>query len=84
MMTLKDVKRRAVELGALVLDDKIGDTHECTVEAPPGFCWEEGLHMFVDCANRPWKPDYDDLLNRMKDGVQPCVDAECEWCHPEE
>lgn len=84
MATLRDVKRRAKELGAIVVDDKSGTTHECTVEAPPGFRWEVELHMLVDCTNRPWKPDYDDLLARMAGDVEPCTDSLCEWCHPEE
>lgn len=84
MSTLRDVRRRAAELGAIVVDDKSGTTHECTVEAPAGYRWEAELHMLVDCANQPWKPDYADLLDRMSRGVELCDDPHCEWCHPEE
>lgn len=23
-----------------------------------------------------------DLLDRMTDGVEPCTDSDCDWCHP--
>lgn len=85
MATLKQVKARAKELGAIVCDDKVGYTHECTVEAPAGHRWvTSSLHMFVDSAFLPWKPDYADLLDRMSMGIEVCPDADCEWCHPEE
>ena len=82
--TLRDVRKRAKALGAIVVDDKIGETHECTVEAPPGYRWAtDELHQFVNCSYRPWKPDYADLLDRMAQGIEPCPDPDCEWCHPE-
>lgn len=84
MSTLALVKRCATKLGAVVLDQKIGGHHSCTVEAPPGFTWAEGLHEFVDSTNRPWKPDYADLLDRMSYGLKPCDDPECEWCRPKD
>lgn len=82
-VTLKDVKRRAKALGAIVKQDRIGDSIELTVEAAPGQCWEPGLHMFVSTSCAPWKPDYSDMLGRMATGSAPCEDSECEWCNPE-
>ena len=83
--TLRQVKAAARKIGAVVTDDIIGETHECTVEAPAGYRWlAADIHMFVDSAYVPWKPDYADLLERMAYGIEPCPDPECEWCHPEE
>lgn len=81
MATLKHVKAAAAKIGAMVEDDMCGSAHECRVEAPRGFTWAHGLHEFVDAAYRPWKPDYEDILERMAFGVKPCEDPECEWCH---
>ncbi len=85
-MTLRKLKALAHKLGATIVDDKIGDTHECTAEAPHGKVWscDGGLHMLVACAYRPWKPDYEDLHERMEYGLEDCPDPECEWCHPDE
>jgi hypothetical protein len=83
MATLKEVRRLAREIGATVEDTRDGGTHECRVEAPDGFYWAEGsVHEMVDCSYRPWKPDYADLLSRMKYGVTKCTDPDCDWCHP--
>jgi len=85
MTTLKDVRKLAKKLGAIVEDSKIGHVHECTVEAPAGHIWKaDDIHQFVANAYIPWKPDYDDLLDRMAYGIEPCTDPECDWCHPEE
>ncbi len=83
-MTLNEVRKRAKALGAKVEDDKCGNTHECRVEAPPGKRWAcSDIHELIDSTNRPWKPDYADLLSRMAYGVEDCPDADCEWCHPD-
>jgi hypothetical protein len=82
--TLRDVKKAAALIGATVVDDKAYGTHECTVEAPHRYRWADGLHMFVDCTNQPWKPDYQDLLDRMSYGIEPCTDPECDWCNSDE
>ena len=85
MTTLRQLRRRAAALGAIVVDDVVGHTHECTVEAPPGHVWvTDGLHMFVAACYSPWRPDYADLLSRMAAGVEPCTDPDCEWCHPDD
>jgi hypothetical protein len=84
MKTLADVRRRAAELGCIVEEDKCGNTHECRVRVPDGkrFVCSE-LHEFVDCTNKPWKPDYADLLDRLADGIEDCPDPECDWCNSE-
>ena len=83
MKTLKDVKKLAAQLGAKVEDEKIGYSHCCRVEAPHRNRWVEGdVHELVDDTNRPWKPDYEDLLSRMGYGLEDCV-GDCEWCDGE-
>jgi hypothetical protein len=83
--TLKDLKKRARELGAKVEDTKVGETHECRVEAPYRKLWAcDEIHELVDSAYRPWKPAYDDLLSRMAHGLSDCTDPDCEWCDPYE
>lgn len=80
MTTLKDVKILAKRLGAKVEDDKCGHTHECRVEAPHRKRWScDGIHELIDCTNRPWKPDYADVLARMNYGLEDCI-GDCEWC----
>lgn len=83
MTTLREVKRVAAKLGAKVEDDKSGNTHECRVEAPHRKRWAcDDIHELVDAANRPWKPDYADVVSRMNCGLTDCV-GECEWCDGE-
>lgn len=79
-VTLKDVKAHAAVLGAKVEDYKIGNSHECRVEAPHRKRWACcEIHELVSDAYRPWKPDYEDLLARMAYGLEDCV-GDCEWC----
>lgn len=79
--TLRDVKALAKKLGAKVEDDKIGETHECRVEAPYRKKWAcRGVHEMVDSCFRPWKPDYDDMIACMEFGLEDCDDHDCEWC----
>lgn len=82
MATLKDVKKFALTINAKVEDDKIGHSHECRVEAPKGYIWKcADIHELVADAYIPWKPDYNDIIKRMKYGVEICKDPECEWCN---
>jgi len=82
MTTLRDVRARAAELGATVEDEKVGNHHECRCEAPHRFKWAgDDLHELIDSTNRPWKPDYADMLSRMSYGLKPCDDVDCEWCN---
>ena len=88
MVTLTQLRAQAKTLGATVLNERIGESVTCGVEAPHGFVWKgEDLHELVDSVYYPWKPDYADLLARMAKGVEPCpLGAQCEWCNliPEE
>lgn len=86
MATLAKLKARVAVLGGSLEDSKIGESHECRIEAPSGHVWKgTDLHELVDTAYRPWKPDYADLLDRIKYGVESCpFGATCEWCHPSE
>lgn len=86
MNTLKQVRALAAQLGAKVEDDKIDNAHECLVEAPHGKVWMCcGVHELVDSTNRPWKPDYADVLNRMRYGLENYPEGlACEWCYPDE
>lgn len=81
MTTLKQVKSLALKFGAKVEDDKCGNTHECRVEAPYRKQWAcDEIHELIACAYRPWKPDYQDVLDRMNYGLIDCTDPDCEWC----
>ena len=85
MATLADVKKLGRQLGAIVTQDRVGDSIMLEVEAPTGMRWAEELHMFVDSAYLPWKPDYDDMLDRMKSyTLEKCDDPDCDWCNSEE
>lgn len=80
--TLKDVRRLASKIGARVEDEKLGNSHECRVEAPKGYIWKcADIHELVADAFIPWKPDYDDMIARMNYGVEKCNDPECDWCN---
>lgn len=78
MTTLKTLTMAALKVGAIVHDTRIGQSHSCGVEAPPGHHWSCGLHELVDSAYVPWKPDYGDLLARMNQSIEPCG-PDCEW-----
>ena len=81
MTTLAAVKKLAAKLGAKVEDDKIGNSHECRVEAPHRKKWAcRGVHEMVNCVYLPWKPDYTDMLDSMNFGLEDCEDVDCEWC----
>lgn len=83
MTTLSDVRKYAATIGAKVEDDKTGNCHCCRVEAPHRKKWAcRGIHEMVDETNKPWKPDYADMLVNMKFGLEDCADPECEWCNP--
>lgn len=81
MTTLAQAKKVAAKFGANLIDEKSGNCHCCRIEAPAHHKWMEGdVHELVDETNRPWKPDYADLINRMNHGVEVCTNPECEWC----
>jgi hypothetical protein len=82
MSTLRMVRKLAQSIGAVVTDEKIGESHNCEVEAPAGMVWRaSGNHCFTDSAYQPWKPDYADLHDRILMGFEPCTIPDCEWCN---
>lgn len=82
--TLADVKKAAAKIGAKVEDDKSGNHHCLRVEAPFRKKWAcRDVHEMVDETNRPWKPDYADMLDNMNFGLDDCEDPDCEWCNPD-
>lgn len=63
------------------MDQIIGGVHSCDVDAPPGMVWNaNGAHSFTDNAYAPWKPDYPDMIERVRMGITACPDPDCEWC----
>ena len=51
------------------------------VTAPAGFCFDDGLHEFIDFTHLPWHNDYSDVLDRISaNPPRVCGDAECDWC----
>lgn len=83
MANLKSVKAAAHKIGAEVEYTKEFGCYELLVTAPPGYCWEEELHQFVDSGYLPWAPDWADMLERMSYGVEKCETLGCEWCNSE-
>lgn len=69
----------------------VDETHDDVfyVESPPGKVWLcDMTHVlcqpFANNGGQSWKPEaYDDAIARMKYGVTPCADPECEECNPE-
>ena len=84
MSTLKEAKKIAAKFNATLIDDKNGNFHTCRCEAPTRHKWKcDNIHELVDETNRPWKPDYQDMIDRMNYGIEPCLDDDCEWCNPD-
>lgn len=83
MATLQQAKKVAEKFKATLVDDKSGNHHECRCEAPKGFVWKcDGtIHELIDSCYRPWKPDYQDLIDRMNYGIEKCEEINCEWCN---
>jgi len=79
MSTLRQMKALAKKLGAKVEDYKCGDSHCCLVEAPHRKVWVDGGVHELETVYQPWKPDYDDIIERMNCGLDDCV-GECDWC----
>jgi hypothetical protein len=85
MATLAKLKLVAAKVGAKVEDQKIGNCHECRVEAPHRKIWKcREVHEMVDSCYRPWKPDYADMIANIEFGLEDCTDPDCEWCNDSE
>lgn len=80
MSSKQKVMTLATKLGVEVISSGRGVHFEITVEAPEGYCWEEGLHEFVESIWDDQKPEdlWKDLLERMSDGVELCKEG-CEY-----
>ena len=54
-------------------------------EAPEGMVWSaSGTHELVSsgyAGKGDRKVIEDDLRERIRGGVEPCDDPDCEWCH---
>jgi hypothetical protein len=82
MTTLAKAKKVAAKFKATLVDEKVGYSHCCRIEAPKGHIWVEGaVHELVDDTDRSWKPDYQYLIDRMEYGVEKCEDINCDWCN---
>lgn len=81
MATLYQVKAEAKKLGVDVDDWKIGSGHGCDCRTPKGKIFAANfLHSICEETNRPWKPDYAHILERLEMGLEDCPDIDCEIC----
>lgn len=88
-MTLKErrakreLKKLCDELGLnmAVVDENIYRTLTVTVPDGKIFMCDE-IHEMVDVCYKPWHPDYEDMLNRVRHGMlEDCPYTDCEWCN---
>lgn len=68
--------------------DVVNSQFALVVDAPPGKIWKScGIHCMVeefDNGSESWKPQaYAEMIDRMRDGVADCQDADCDICHPD-
>lgn len=83
-MTLREVKKVATQFNATVIKERVGNTNSLEIEAPKGFVWcEGGVHVIVDASYYPFPNDYEDVLSRMRFGLEPCTQENCD-CFGEE
>jgi len=81
----RGLRATCARLGCTVEVERIHNTITVRVEAPAGHRFAPDLHEIVDTCFAPWKPDYDDLIERVEGyGTEPCDDPECEWCNETE
>lgn len=85
MATLRKVKAKASTMGVTVDDWKIGTGHGCDCWSPKGKVFvANACHSLCEETNRPWKPDYADVLERLDMGLEDCPDGkECDICNEE-
>lgn len=78
----REVEALAARLGATVRAEREERRYNVRVEAPPGHHWaSDGVHEIVASSFvGPWSfaDVWDDVLGRMREGVELCTD-ECEW-----
>lgn len=83
MTTLKDIERKAKELGAMVIYDIGGRDKGLEIYAPPGKIWAcDEVHSLVAIYDPRLPCDkadcYRDLLDRMSYGLVSCDKEDCE------
>ena len=79
---MEALRKRAKELKAEITFDKSCGYRDVMVDAPKGYKFvTAGLHCIVDNCADEWSNDFDDILNRMSGGVEPCEDPECDICN---
>ena len=83
MTPKQKVMSLAKEIGSTVIIDRSGRYFDIEVEAPEGYFWTEGCDCHVLVANQfqgsPTAPLWKDLYDRMKCGLMPCTEHECEF-----
>lgn len=88
-MTMKDVERQAVALGAVfefLRDSGRGPSvraieHEIRCEAPGGKIWSADHSHELICRNDNIQALINDVSERMALGLEQCTAHECEWCY---
>lgn len=80
MTTRKQVLDRVAELGA-TLDEGGGRWFTVTIEAPHGYCFEDGVHELVNEQHDESRGVlWADIMARLAGGVVLCSAPDCEWC----
>lgn len=53
--------------------------HEIILTAPDGFIFVDGVHEGV-CSGETIGQAINEAIEYLTTGVEPCTDADCEWC----
>lgn len=64
--------------------DKVGLEHELVIDAPVNYVWTSSLvHQLVMCGadGTSWQELYQDALERMAQGIEKCMDINCDICN---
>jgi hypothetical protein len=78
--------RKAIQQAGCVLDESSNGDTQINIDAPAGFSFvASGTHTLVVNADRlghATVEDWDDLLDRLRVGLGPCNDTDCDFCMP--
>lgn len=83
--TQKQFEAELARHAGAALDETCADA-DYHVDAPVGFAWKsEGVHTLTEPhtneSGQTWKAEVRALLiERMRDGLEPCSDADCDVC----
>jgi hypothetical protein len=86
MTTKQQVLALVAELGGEIEIRKGDGPFEIIIDAPDGKLWaSDGLHCLVHSQwdDQPTIELWRDALERVRAGLEPCEDDECDYCHPE-